>query len=49
VDVEGENGGFAAVERATSDLGFCKSDDIISSVIDIIRRLRIAMPARSDD
>ncbi|MGA8226394.1 MAG: hypothetical protein WCA55_07695, partial [Xanthobacteraceae bacterium] len=33
-----------------SPKNFCKSDDIISSVMHIIRRrLHIAMPARSDD
>ena len=35
--------------RVRSPKNFCKSDDIISSVIHIIRCLRIAMPARSDD
>src|SRR5690348_13323882 len=35
--------------RVRSPKNVCKSDDIIGSVMHIIRRLRIAMPARSDD
>jgi hypothetical protein len=35
--------------RVRSPKNFCKSDDIISSVIHNIRRPHIAMPARSDD